>query len=168
MDNMFSIRTGCMADAADMARIYDYYVAESEVIFSNRLLDAIEMRDKLERLGVGERFPFLIAEAHGKVTGYAYAHLWQPDPVYGGTWELTMYLDHECRGMGIGTALMDRLVEECRKGGAHMLLSCVTQGNQACERMCARAGFKLAGVLPETGFKFGRYLNDALYYLLLE
>lgn len=167
MSENFTVRAGRMDDAAEMARIYDYYVAGSDVIFSNILLSADDMRAKMERLDIGARFPFLIAEVDGRVAGYAYAHLWQPDPVYDGSWELTMYLDHECLGMGIGTALMRRLVEDCEKAGAHVLISCVTEGNAACEHMCLRAGFIRAGCLPETGFKFGHYCSDVIYYRLL-
>lgn len=162
------MRTGNLDDAAEMARIFNHYVAESTVIFSNKILSTDDMRQKLTRMDVGSRFPFLIAEVEGRVAGYAYAHLWMPDPVYDATWELTMYLDHECCGMGIGSTLMDKLIEECKLSGAHILLSFVTEGNTACERMCERAGFTRAGCLPQTGFKFGQYLNDVFYYRIVE
>lgn len=168
MSDKFTFRDGTLTDAAEMARIYNHYVATSEVIFSDTILSDDDMRAKLKRLKVGTRFPFLIAEAQGRVAGYAYAHLWQPDPVYAGSWELTMYLDHECRGLGIGTVMLQRLVDQCRLKGAHVLISCITEGNEACERMCRRAGFTHAGTIPHTGYKFGRYLSDAFYYRLLE
>lgn len=168
MERTFIVRAGRPDDAALMAAIFNYYVTNSDVIFSNTLLSGDDMNEKLQRLDVGGRFPFLIAEVDGHVAGYAYAHHWQPDPVYDRTWELTMYLDNTFRGMGIGSTLMDRLIEECRQRGAHTLVSCITEGNQACERMCSRSGFTRCGSLPETGFKFGQYLNDVLYYRVLD
>lgn len=167
MSDKFIIRAGSLQDAAEVARIYNHYVATSEVIFSNTLLSASDMHAKLQRLEAGERFPFLIAEVQGRVAGYAYAHHWQSDPVYDATWELTMYLDHENLGLGIGSAMLRRLIDDCRRQGAHVLLSCVTEGNAACESMCRRAGFTRIGSIPETGYKFGRYLNDVIYTLLL-
>lgn len=162
------IRNGELSDAAAMAHIYNHYVRTSPVIFSNRTLSGDDMRDKLRRLGAGRQFPFLVAEADGAVAGYAYAHLWQPDPVYAHTWELTIYLAPEACGRGLGTELITRLVEACRRQGAHTLVSCVTQGNTPCERLHLRAGFGLAGVLKAVGHKFGRYHDDALYQLQLE
>lgn len=53
MSEKFTVRTGRMDDAAEMARIYDYYVAGSDVIFSNILLSADDMRAKMERMDIG-------------------------------------------------------------------------------------------------------------------
>ena len=72
-----------------MARIFNHYVATSTVIFSNDILSAERMADKIRP--VCGRFPFFVSvdDATGEVMGYCYAHLWQPDPVYGRTWETT-------------------------------------------------------------------------------
>ncbi len=167
MQSEIVIRHGSGADAAAMAEIYNHYVACSDVIFSNTQLSAADMRGKIARLNLGARFPFLVAESEGRVIGYAYAHHWQPDPVYDLTWELTMYLAHDIVGSGLGSRMFGRLVDECRQAGAHVLVSCITEGNAPCERMHLRAGFTRAGCIPETGFKFGRFLNDVIYYRLL-
>lgn len=151
-----------------MAEIYNHYVRESDVIFSNITLSADDMRAKLERLEVGGRFPFFVVETKCGVVGYAYAHHWHPDPVYDLTWELTMYLAPDALGNGIGTKMFGLLIDECKLHGAHVLVSFVTGGNVACERMNERAGFTRAGVIPESGFKFGRFLNDVIYYRLLK
>lgn len=160
------IRPGTLADAESMARIFNYYVANSTVIFSNRLLDGAGMRARLD--GVAGVYPFYVStDDSGRITGYCYAHKWMPDEVYGRTWEITIYLDHESRGQGIGGMLLRRVVDECRHAGAHVLVSCITEGNEPCERMHRRAGFVLSGVFREVGHKFGRYLNDAVYTLNL-
>lgn len=165
---MDSIRAGKLEDAAEMAEIFNHYVRTSTVIFSNRELSDNDMRQKLESLGVGTEFPFLVSvDNNGVLTGYCYAHRWMPDPVYGRSWELTMYLSHKHLGKGLGTRLLDRLIEECRKGGAHALITSITEGNAASEKMCVSAGFNLVGRLPEIGFKFGCYLNDVIYQKLL-
>lgn len=151
-----------------MAEIFNHYVRTSTVIFSNRQLTADDMRSKLESLGAGSEFPFLVSEEEdGGISGYCYAHRWQPDPVYDRTWELTMYLDNRCTGRGTGTALINAIIDLCREGGAHALVAAVTEGNAACERMCVRAGFRLVGLMPEVGYKFGQYLNDAIYQKIL-
>lgn len=161
------IRKGNLDDAAQMAEIYNHYVRTSTVIFSNIQLSAEDMRVKLKRLNVGSEFPFFVDEADGHINGYCYAHLWHPDPVYGGTWELTMYLAPDSCGHGLGTRLMDALIEACRAGGAHSLISCVTGGNEPCEKMHIAAGFNVAGNLRGVGYKFGQRLDDVFYQLTL-
>ena len=167
---MVTIRPGRIEDdAAAMADIFNHYVRTSTVIFSDTELSAADMAEKLRRLDVGSHYPFFVAEAEtGAVAGYAYAHAYQPDPVYGRTYELTIYLAPDACGRGIGRMLLGATIEACRRNGAHALIACVTAGNAPSERMFEREGFKLAGVLPEAGFKFGAYHADALYHMLLE
>lgn len=161
------IRTGRPEDAAEMAAIFNHYVKTSTVIFSNKILTEEDMKHKIESLGAGSEFPFLVDEENGELTGYCYAHRWMPDPVYGRSWELTMYLSHRHLGKGIGSSLLKKLIEKCRESGAHALIASITEGNVASEKMCISAGFNLVGRLPEIGYKFGQYLNDVIYQKLL-
>lgn len=166
---MAEIRPGRVdGDAAAMAAIFNHYVRTSTAIFSDTELSAEDMADKLRRFEAGVRYPFFVAETgDGVVGGYAYAHAYQPDAVYGRTLELTIYLAPEACGRGIGRQLLTATIEACRRIGAHVLIACVTAGNSPSERLFERAGFRQAGILPEVGFKFGTYHADALYYRIL-
>lgn len=156
------------SDAAAMAEIFNYYVETSPVIFSNTVLTPEAMREKLDRLGAGSNYPFIVAAEEGRVVGYAYAHAWMPDPVYGRCLETTIYLHRDCRGKGIGTGLLKRLVEACRRQtDAHVLVAMITGGNAASIHMAEKAGFRHVGTIHESGYKFGRYYDDLLYELLL-
>lgn len=160
------IRKGNLDDAADMAEIFNHYVATSTVIFSDRRLSADEFRQKIT--GVAGSFPFFIAETDGgEMAGYCYAHSWMPDPVYGWSWEITIYLNHKFTGQGYGRRLLQKVIAESRSLGAHTLVSCITAGNTPCERLHASCGFRHIGTFREVGYKFGQYLDDALYQLIL-
>lgn len=160
------IREGLITDAGQIAEIYNHYVRTSSVIFSNYQLTEEEMQSKLQRLEVGSRFPFIVAtDESNKLLGYCYAHLWQPDPVYDRTWEITLYLHHQSTGQRIGSKLLGEIIGLCRNSGAHSLISCVSEGNKACERMCENAGFNLVGRIPEVGFKFDCFHTDLIYQL---
>lgn len=162
------IRKGNYDDAAEMARIFNHYVRTSTAIFSNRELTAEEMRRKLESLGVGTVFPFLVSEApDGTLTGYCYAHRWMPDPVYDRSWELTMYLSKDHLGQGIGSRMFRQLINDCRQRKAHVLVANVTEGNAPSEKMCMAEGFREVGRMPEIGFKFGAYHTDVIYQMIL-
>lgn len=148
-----------------MALIFNHYVATSTVIFSNTPLSANDMARRLE--GVAGTYPFYVStDTDGNVTGYCYAHRWMPDEVYGHTLEITIYLHHQALGQGIGGRLLQSVIDSCRRAGCyHRLVSFITHGNIPCEQMHLRAGFRLMGVLPEVGYKFNQYLNDAVYLL---
>lgn len=161
------LRPGTLDDSAAMAEIFNHYIVNSSVIFSCRELTADDMRRRLTGFDAGGRFPFFVEENRGRVEGYGYAHLFHADPVYDGTWELTMYLAHDALGRGIGTRMMGALIEECRRRGAHTLVSFVTGGNEACERMLLHHGFERVGCIAQAGLKFGHYLDDVIYQLML-
>ena len=161
-----SLREARPDDAAAIAGIFNHYVASSTVIFSNRIRTAAEMEQKIrDCLG---RTPFLVAQNDGgRLLGYCYAHPWQPDEVYGRTLEVTIYLAHDTLGQGIGSRLLAELIGRCRALGCHTLLSAVTEGNAPCEALHRKLGFTRVACMKEVGFKFGRYLNDVFYQLIL-
>lgn len=162
------LRPGTLADATQMADIFNHYVRTSTVIFSNTELTADDMLRKLIDLEVGSKFPFIVSEENdGIISGYCYAHRWMPDAVYGRSWELTIYLSNSHLGKGIGSALIQQMEALCRQEGAHVLMASITEGNRACEQMFRRAGFGIVGRFPEIGFKFGQYLNDVIYQKIL-
>ena len=148
-----------------MADIFNYYIAESTVIFSNRIRSAEDMAEMIAP--VLGKYPFFVWEQDGEVLGYCFAHAYMPDPVYSSTWEITIYLRNGYTGRGIGSSLLKSTIEAARQGGAHTLISCVTGGNTACEVMHQKAGFKVAGLLRYAGYKFGQYLDDVLFQLVL-
>ena len=160
------IRKGKIDDVAEMAKIFNYYVATSTVIFSERQLSVEEFSRKLD--GVIDEFPFYIAETDtGTMVGYCYAHRWMPDPVYGRSWEVTIYLNHNFIGQGYGRQLLDAVIAESRQKGAHSLVSFITGGNVPCESLHRVCGFSFCGLIKEAGYKFGQYLDDVIYQLIL-
>lgn len=159
------LRTGTLDDAPAMAEIFNHYVATSTVIFSNDRLSAGDMRRRMEAI-VGH-MPFFVVESGGVVAGYCYCHLWHADPVYSQTLEVTIYLRDGYTGHGFGRQLLEAVIADSRSRGAHALISCITAGNEACERLHRSVGFRLAGLYREVGYKFGQYLDDAVYQLML-
>lgn len=165
LQNMI-IRAGNIADAASMADIFNYYIANSTAIFSNRIRTADDMEALIGP--VTGRFPFYVAvNDEGRVDGYCFAHLFMPDPVYSLTLEVTIYLRHGVTGQGIGRRLLGQVIDDCRTQGVHILVSFITDGNEACERLHTSLGFSKVGVIREAGYKFGEFLGDAIYQLML-
>ena len=159
------LRQGSLEDAPQMAEIFNHYIRESTVIFSNRERNAADMKQLLEPV-VG-KYPFYIYEEDGKVLGYCFAHAFMPDPVYRFTWEITIYLRDGYTGHGIGSALLRAVVEDARRDGTHTLVSFITGGNELCINLHAKYGFRKAGTIRQSGYKFDTYLDDVIYQLIL-
>ncbi|EHE93450.1 Phosphinothricin acetyltransferase, partial [Streptococcus thermophilus CNCM I-1630] len=58
-----------------------------------------------------ERYPYLVAEEDGQVLGYAYASTYYARTAYDWTTELSIYLNEDARGRGLGSQLYGALEE---------------------------------------------------------
>ena len=63
------------------------------------------------------------------------------------------------RGKGIGAPLLQKLIEEARKLGKHVMVGGIAADNAASLALHARPGFHETARMPEVGHKFGRYLD---------
>ena len=152
-------------DAAQIAGIYNRYILETTISFETQPLSAEDMRKRIEE--ISSYFPYLVAENNGKLIGYCYAHPWKERAAYCKTLETTIYLASEAKGKGLGTRLMDRLIDECRNRGYHVLIACITAENEESCRFHERLGFKKVSHFEQVGQKFGRWLDVADYELML-
>lgn len=109
----------------------------------------------------------LVAVDAEEVLGYAYASTYRPRPAYDRTREVSVYLAADARGRGVGRALYDVLLGRLRDDGVHTVLAVVALPNPASEALHRSCGFERVGVLPEVGFKLGRWIDTAFYALVL-
>lgn len=144
-------------DAAAITDIYNRYIAETTISFETEPLTVAAMQQRIE--AIAAEHPYLVCERDGRLLGYCYAHAWKERAAYAQTLETTVYLAPDALRQGIGTALMQRLIHDCREQGVHVLVACITGGNEASIRLHERLGFQRASTFHEVGRKFGRWLD---------
>jgi L-amino acid N-acyltransferase YncA len=108
--------------------------------------------------------PWYVAEAPDlTILGYAYAGLFHPRSAYRYTVENAVYVDPASLRRGIGTALMQRLIEECGRRGYRQMIALIGEAdNHASIRLHEKLGFRPVGVLADVGFKFDRWVSVPL------
>ncbi len=152
------IRPVTPADVEAIAEIYNYYVLHTTVSFQIDPLTVDEMRQSVET--ISSSYPYFVAVSGDKVVGYCCAHRWKPRPAYNHTFEVTIYLDHDWRGGGVGTALMQRLLTACRSTPeCHALIACVTAENEASMAFHTKMGFHQVSHFTQVGYKFDRWIG---------
>lgn len=165
MERDFEIRNATVDDAADIVRLYNRYVLETTVSFE---VDALTVEQMAERIrSISAHYPYYVCERGGRFLGYCCAHPWKDRLAYSNTLETTIYLEDEAQRGGIGTALMERLVKDCRALGVRALIACITAENVASIAFHERLGFFHASLFKEVGYKFGRWLDVVDMELLL-
>jgi len=113
------------------------------------------------------RFPLLVAEDEGVITGWASLSPWARHGAYEKTAELSIFIHASSRGQRIGTALMHRLIDCARGAGHHVVLGRAEASNDASRRLHLACGFSEIALMREVGWKQGRYLDVAIFQLTL-
>lgn len=159
----FHIRPSGDDDMVAIAAIYGHHVLHGTGSFETESPSVDEMRQR--RAVIIERgLPYLVAaDAHGAVLGYAYAGAYRPRIAYVNTVENSVYVRHDCMGLGIGRALLQALIERCEALGYRQMIAVVgDSANLASVRLHEAFGFRLAGTLRSVGHKHGRWLDTVL------
>jgi L-amino acid N-acyltransferase len=86
---------------------------------------------------------------------------------YRTTVENSVYVSREHAGLGIGTALMNHVIDVARESGFHAIVARIEASSGASRGLHAAVGFELIGVEREVGRKFNRWLDVAIMQLML-
>ena len=62
---------------------------------------------------------------------------------------------------------MQKLIPECKALGFHVLIACITEGNEASVQMHRSLGFEQVSHFKRVGMKFGRMLDVVDLELML-
>ncbi len=153
------IRASRAADVAAIREIYAGHVLHGLATFEEVPPDAGEMARRREDV-LGRGLPFLVAEAAGRVLGYAYAAPFRARAAYRFTVEDSIYLDPAATGRGVGGRLLAALIEASTAAGARQMMAVIgDSGNAASIAVHERAGFRHAGTYRAVGFKLGRWVD---------
>jgi L-amino acid N-acyltransferase YncA len=156
------LRPAEAGDLAAIAAIYTPEVLEGTATFELEPPDAAELGVRLAKVrALG--LPWLVAEAGGRIAGYAYAAMHRDRPAYRFTVEDSVYLAPWARGRGIGRQLLEAVVAASREAGMRQMVAVIGDsanlGSIGLHRAC---GFLDVGTLRDVGFKFGRWLDTVL------
>src|SRR5258708_24885866 len=107
--------------------------------------------------------PWLAADFGGVLAGYGYCAPYRSRTAYRYALEDSVYVRHGSEGRGVGTALLDALIQRCEALGYRQLVAVIgDSANAASINLHASFGFLRVGTLRSVGFKFGRWVDSAL------
>jgi L-amino acid N-acyltransferase YncA len=160
------IRPANPNDAAEIARIYNYYVDRTVITFEETAVSAESMEARMAEIAQ-QRLPWLVADDNG-IAGYAYASPWKARSAYRFSVEATIYVANERVGQGVGTALYQELIAALRaRGDIHAVIGGIALPNDASVALHERLGMTKVAHFKEVGFKFGRWVDVAYWQLTL-
>ena len=166
MTEPLPIRDSRADDVPVIQAIYAHHVAHGTGSFELEPPSIDEMRRRREDV-LANDFPYLVATdgAHGgaRVLGYAYANFFRTRPAYRFTVENSIYLAPDAHGRGIGKRLLLELLRRCEMVGCRQMIAVIgDSANTGSIALHAACGFRFAGTIRSTGWKFDRWLDTVL------
>lgn len=161
-----TLRTIENRDISACVRIYNRYIMETTWSFEEVPLTEDAFRSRVET--IQRKYPFYIAEENGSVIGYAYLSPYNERSAYRYTADLSIYLDWERRGEGIGAKLLQEIETAAKERQIHSILSLVTGENRASLVFHEKNGFIRIGKIEDAGFKMGRWIDLILLQKKIE
>lgn len=153
---MNQIRLATSADAEAIRAIYAPYVVQTTFTFEYEVPTREEFLRRMESFA---DYPWLVYEQEGRVVGYAYASPFNERAAYAWTADISLYLDMDCRGAGIGRKLCDCMIALLQLQGVRNLYGIVTDPNPVSFRFHQKLGFEQKGHFDHIGFKHGKWLG---------
>jgi len=161
------IQAATEADLPGILAIYNDAVAHSTAVYTEEPATLDDRRLwRADRTSRG--YPVLVAtDGAGGVAAFASFGDFRPWPGYRHTVEHSVYVRADCRGQGLGAALVTALLAEAVRLGKHVMVAGIDAANPASLRLHDKLGFTRVGRMNEVGTKFGRWLDLVLMQRIL-
>lgn len=159
------IRHATDADAEAIRAIYNYEVENETSTFD---LVPRSLEDQLEWQNARQgAFCVFVAEIDGEVVGFGALSPYKERAAYRTSVEDSVYVRRDMGRRGIGTAIVEYLLETAKNGGFHAVMARITTLSVGSIALHQSAGFQMVGIEREIGRKFNKWLDVALMQCLL-
>lgn len=152
------IRPALAMDVSALCAIYNHYVVNTCVSFEE---EAVAEADFAARVATVREagLPYLVAEEHGVVVGYAYASRWKDRSAYRFCVEASVYLAPVHTGRGFGTKLYEALFAALRATPVRVVIGGIALPNEASVALHEKFGMRKVAHHLQVGYKFGQWID---------
>ena len=159
------IRIATRRDASKLLEIYAPYVEKTAVTFECEVPAVPEFEKRIGH--VLEKYPYLVAEREGAISGYAYAGTFKNRAAYRWAVETTVYVREDLKKMGTGRELYAALEKILSMQNILNLNACIAYPCEAEDPYLTRdsvqfhehLGYQFVGQFHWCGYKFGRWYH---------
>lgn len=163
---IISVRFAQEADLPAITRIYNEGIDDRIATLETEKRTVEERRAWL--VSRDERHPVLVATRDGIVLGWASLNVFNPRPAYRHVADFSVYVGREARGQGVGSALLEAVIERARELGYHKLVLAAFPFNEAGLALYRRFGFREVGIYKEQGVLDGQWVDTIIMERLLD
>ena len=160
MNASYAIRPANESDLVAINEIYNHYVLHSTCTYQEEP-EPLEGRQRWFSHH-SDKHPVIVATAEKQVVGWGSLSVYNARSAYRHTVENSIYVHHQHRRKGIGSLLLQELINRSRSLGYRVIIAGIDGEQAASVALHTRFHFEKVGHLKRVGFKFGRWL-DVIY-----
>ncbi len=145
-------------DLPQILAIYNEVIRNSTAVFSDVEFTAARGTAWLDAKRE-QGFPMIVARDASGIVGFGTFGEFRSWPGYRHSIEHSVHIRADCRGRGLGRALVSALMRRATEMGKHAMIAGIDADNAVSIRLHRSLGFTQAGHFHEVAFKFGRWLD---------
>lgn len=157
-----NFRFATVEDASKILEIYKYYIENTTITFEYDVPTFVEFKERIKNTLL--EYPYIVCEYKNEILGYAYAHKVWMRAAYQWDAELSVYIDKDYTGNGLGKKLYKILIEILKLQNVVNVYGCVTYPNEKSDKLHESFGFKKVGIFENSGYKFGKWIGVTWFH----
>lgn len=146
--------------------IYNYYVTKTTATFHAHALTYDEIKELV--FFNNERYGTFVILNDSRMCGYVSLKQHKTREAYNDTAEVSVYLDPDETGKGLGSLAVNYIESYAKTKGIHVLIATICGENEKSIRVFSRNGFFKCAHYKEVGRKFDQLLDVVAFQKILD
>lgn len=162
----FKVRLAEQGDSSSITRIYNQGIEDRVATLETRPREDSEMLQWLVQRGDKHKV-IVIESQEGYVAGWASLNVFNSRCCYSSVVDISIYIERERRGKGLGKILLNALIEVAKDQGFHKLVLSTFKFNEAGQKLYKSVGFREVGTYMKHGKLDDQWVDVTIMELLL-
>jgi L-amino acid N-acyltransferase len=154
----FEIAAAARGHLPEILTIYNEVIRNTTAVYSDEQV-TLANREAWFDAKAELKLPVLVASDTSGVVGFATFGEFRAPFCYRHSVEHTVHVRADCRGRGVGRALVLALLEAAARMQKHVMIAGIDADNAVSIGLHESLGFRTSGHLHQVGYKFGRWLD---------
>ena len=165
----FDIRPATERDLETILEIYNQEVLYGTATWNRTAFDLNYFKIWFKQLK-NQNFPVFVVEdtRNQVVAGYACYDHFRSIQGFRQTVEHSIFLNPDYAGQGLGSKLLQYLIEQAQVQKLHIMVAAIDSENTSSIRLHEKLGFVQTAYMPQVGQKFGQWRDLVLLQLNLD
>jgi len=162
----FRTREAKIEDIPFITRIYNQGIEDKIATLETRLRGIDEMKEwfvsRTPRYKV-----IVIKDSEGTVRGWASINVFNSRCCYSGVGDISIYVERNLRGNGIGRLLIGYLIKTAKEQDFHKLVLSTFENNEVGKKLYKATGFREVGTYVNQGILDDKFINITIMEKIL-